>query len=250
MTGVARRVGGPARSPPSCGCVARRQRDEAQVAVRSDHRRIGRHRRIGARDADAVVRNARRALRTADRDPLRPTAPSRQRPGHAAGTDPAGVAQTRSRLAGVMPDAASRMVSFHDPDARPIRKGRLGKPVEFGYKAQVVDNDDGVILDHTVEIGNPADGPQLALAIATHRQPRGRAPRRSPPTAATASLGGDPPARARRAHGGHSPCRVNPVQLGGSSNTEKPSAARSNGEPDAKVGSTTLNAVSAGTAPN
>ena len=53
------------------------------------------------------------------------------------------VAQTRSRLAGVMPDSASRIVSFHDVDARPIRKGRLGKPVEFGYKAQVVDNADG-----------------------------------------------------------------------------------------------------------
>ena len=76
------------------------------------------------------------------------------------------VAQTRSRLAGVMPDSASRMVSFHDVDARPIRKGRLGKPVEFGYKAQVVDNADGVILDHTVEVGNPADAPQLAPAIA------------------------------------------------------------------------------------
>jgi IS5 family transposase len=26
-------------------------------------------------------------------------------------------------------------VSLHDKDARPIAKGRLGKPVEFGYKA-------------------------------------------------------------------------------------------------------------------
>jgi hypothetical protein len=42
-------------------------------------------------------------------------------------------------------------VSLHDADARPISKGRLGKPVEFGYKAQVAENDDGVIVDHTVE---------------------------------------------------------------------------------------------------
>jgi IS5 family transposase len=33
------------------------------------------------------------------------------------------VAQTRSRLAGQMPDSATRLVSLHDPDARPIRKG-------------------------------------------------------------------------------------------------------------------------------
>jgi len=45
------------------------------------------------------------------------------------------VAQARSRLAGQMPDGATRLVSLHDPDARPIRKGRIDRPVEFGYKA-------------------------------------------------------------------------------------------------------------------
>lgn len=76
------------------------------------------------------------------------------------------VAQTRSRLGGVMPAAASRLVSLHDPDARPIAKGRLGKPVEFGYKAQVVDNVDGIVLDHSVHQGNPPDAPLLVPAIA------------------------------------------------------------------------------------
>jgi hypothetical protein len=61
-----------------------------------------------------------------------------------------------------MPDGASRLVSLHDPDARPIRKGRIGHPVEFGYKAQVIDNPDGVVLDHTVMVGNPPDAPLLA----------------------------------------------------------------------------------------
>jgi IS5 family transposase len=56
--------------------------------------------------------------------------------------------QTEKRLCGEVPDGATRLVSLHDPDARPIRKGRLGKPVEFGYKAQVVDNEDGVVIDH------------------------------------------------------------------------------------------------------
>jgi IS5 family transposase len=35
-----------------------------------------------------------------------------------------------------MPDGASRLVSLHDPDARPIRKGRIDRPVEFGYKME------------------------------------------------------------------------------------------------------------------
>ena len=45
------------------------------------------------------------------------------------------VAQARTRLAGQMPDGATRLAVLHDPDARPIRKGRIDKPVEFGYKA-------------------------------------------------------------------------------------------------------------------
>ena len=45
------------------------------------------------------------------------------------------------------------------------REGRLGKPVEFGYKAQVVDNGDGLILDYSVHIGNPADNELLRPAI-------------------------------------------------------------------------------------
>jgi transposase, IS5 family len=86
-------------------------------------------------------------------------------------------AQTRQRLAGAMPDGATRRVSLHEPDARPIAKGRLGKPVEFGYKAQVTDNDDGIVLDYAVEQGNPADGPQLAPAIRRVIKRTGNKPR-------------------------------------------------------------------------
>jgi len=85
-------------------------------------------------------------------------------------------AQTRQRLAGLTPDGATRRVSLHDSDARPIAKGRLGKPVEFGYKAQLVDNDDGIVADHTVEPGNPADAPRLAPAIERVIKRTGRKP--------------------------------------------------------------------------
>src|SRR5207302_71184 len=85
--------------------------------------------------------------------------------------------QTRTRLAGEVPDGATRVVSLHDPDARPIAKGRLGRPVEFGYKAQVVDNADGVVLDHQIVAGNPPDAPMLVPAIARLIARFGRAPR-------------------------------------------------------------------------
>jgi transposase, IS5 family len=86
------------------------------------------------------------------------------------------VAQTRQRVAGITPDGATRRVSLHDGDARPIAKGRLGRPVEFGHKAQMVDNDDGVVLDHSVEQGNPPDAPQLAPAVARVKKRAGRTP--------------------------------------------------------------------------
>ena len=137
-----------------------------------------------ARQADAVVRNARRTLRGAGErasglaraaiDQLERTAALTRRV----------AAQTRQRLAGEMPPGATRVVSLHDADARPIAKGRLGKPVEFGYKAQLVDNEDGVIVDHNVEAGNPPDAPMLKPAIERIKKRTGR-----PPRAVTADRG-------------------------------------------------------------
>ncbi len=118
----------------------------------------------GGKDAAAGRRRGR--LRRAVNDLTRLLAATRQV-----------AAQTRQRLAGITPAGATRRVSLHDGDARPIAKGRLGKPVEFGYKAQVVDNDDGVVLDHTVEQGNPPDAPQLAPAVKRVSKRTGRKPR-------------------------------------------------------------------------
>ena len=86
------------------------------------------------------------------------------------------VAQTRLRLSGETPDGATRIVSLHDPDARPIAKGRLGRPVEFGYKAQVIDNADGIVVDYQVVIGNPGDAGLLPGAIERIKSRVGRAP--------------------------------------------------------------------------
>jgi IS5 family transposase len=86
-------------------------------------------------------------------------------------------AQAALRISGGVPDGSTRVVSLHDPDARPIAKGRLGKPVEFGYKAQVTDNTDGIVVDHVVMRGNPPDAPLLAPAVARIKARFGRAPR-------------------------------------------------------------------------
>jgi transposase, IS5 family len=127
-------------------------------------------------DATRVARNARRSLaRAGDQATgklnrlVTDLETTIQRTGQLIG-------QARTRLAGQTPDGATRLVSLHDPDARPIVKGRLGKPVEFGYKAQVADNPDGVVLDYQVEVGNPPDAPLLVPAVGRISRRAGRVP--------------------------------------------------------------------------
>jgi transposase, IS5 family len=153
------------------------QREEAQATVGRITGELAEIAQAAMREAATVVRNAKRAVGRATgqrKGRLRRAITELETVIERATRV---VAQTRIRLAGLMPESSSRLVSLHDTDARPIRKGRLGKPVEFGYKAQIVDNADGVILDHTVEIGNPADAPQLAPAIERITRRTGRAPR-------------------------------------------------------------------------
>ena len=61
-----------------------------------------------------------------------------------------------------------RLVSLWDPDARPIRKGKLGKPNEFGYVDQLCEITQntkkrarGFILPPQSQIGNPAENTLL-----------------------------------------------------------------------------------------
>jgi IS5 family transposase len=153
------------------------QRDQAQAAVRRITGELAGITETAMREAKAVIGNARRALRMATGKSKCQLHRAINRIDAVVVTAERVVAQTRSRLGGVMPESATRVVSLHDVDARPIRKGRLGKPVEFGYKAQIVDNADGVILDHNVEVGNPPDAPQLVPAITRISGRTGRTPR-------------------------------------------------------------------------
>src|SRR5215218_3889299 len=127
-------------------------------------------------DAARVARNTRRGLGRAGDQASGELARLVEDLETAIGRTGQVIGQTRTRLAGGTPDGASRLVSLHDPDARPIVKGRLGKPVEFGYKAQVADNPDGVVLDYQIEVGNPADAPLLVPAVKRITTRAGRVP--------------------------------------------------------------------------
>lgn len=63
---------------------------------------------------------------------------------------------------------SDRIVSLSDPDARPIRKGKLGKPNELGYVAQLAEVTEntkrgarGLLLPASTMPGNPAENQLL-----------------------------------------------------------------------------------------
>ncbi|HEY4572181.1 MAG TPA: ISNCY family transposase [Kribbella sp.] len=168
-------------------------KDEALQVVRRKNAELADLAETATAEAERLLANAKRAVRKARADAAKlktvggcDAAAGRRRGRLVRAVDDLAdlldatrkiVEQTRQRLAGTMPDGATRQVSLHDPDARPIAKGRLGKPVEFGHKAQVCDNEDGIVLDHDVLPGNPADAPRLAPSVErvikrTRRKPR------------------------------------------------------------------------------
>jgi transposase, IS5 family len=177
LGGLVRRVKGRgAASGPSSATVAGRPGGGCRQLARTLRRRTGaamaevdrltgqvaRLARRTLRDVQVVARNARRALT--------------RRPGdgrlgrlvgeleETIGATGRLLAQTDQRLAGdrVIPD---RLVSLSDPDARPIRKGKPGRPTEFGYSLLLAEDERGFIADHQVEGGNPPDAPQLLPSV-------------------------------------------------------------------------------------
>jgi IS5 family transposase len=161
----------------SIGTWLRRRTDEAKDEVLAITAEMASIAEAALSDAAKVAVNSARAIRRRGE-----AASGRARATLAELEDVAAtlakvIAQTNERVGGGMPAGSERVVSYHDKDARPIRKGRIGKPVEFGYKAQVVDNSDGVVLDYQVLKGNPADAPLLGPAVRRVKARFGRAPR-------------------------------------------------------------------------
>lgn len=74
------------------------------------------------------------------------------------------LSQTEQKLQGNK-SIPERIVSFHDCEARPIRKGKLNKAVEFGRTLQLVQDSSGVIVHYEVHRGNPNDRTQLLSVL-------------------------------------------------------------------------------------
>jgi transposase, IS5 family len=183
-TGFRDRTRSVRRRTHAIGAWLRRRSDQAKdeaLAITGELVTIA---RASVKEAQVVAMNTRRSLRRAGIEASGRAKALVDDLEETLATVEVVIAQTKVRLSGSVPDGSKRVVSLHDTDARPIRKGRLGRPVEFGYKAQVLDNTNGIVLDHEVMIGNPPDAPLLAPAIGRVVELFGRTPR-----AATADRG-------------------------------------------------------------
>lgn len=113
-----------------------------------------------ARQARRVLRNAQRRARKVGKRGTRATVQLARELELAERV----AEQTGRRLAGEtnIPD---RLVSLCDLDARPIRRGRLRKPTEFGYKLALGDTVEGFVVAHDVHLGAPMDTETLEPVV-------------------------------------------------------------------------------------
>jgi transposase, IS5 family len=164
------------RGLAAVGRSLRLRTEEAKIAVLTHTARVLRCTRQISRQAQRVLHNSRHLgphveARTA---PLvHRTRMRLRRQLQLAGQV---MAQTRTRLRGTttIPD---RIVSVFDPEARPIRRGKLSAKTEFGYKALLTETEDRVITHYEVHRRNPEDGGLLPSALAGHTQTIPRTPR-------------------------------------------------------------------------
>jgi IS5 family transposase len=158
------------------GQALRTRTGEAKAAVEAQTARVLRRTHQVVRQAQRVLANSRRAMRQM---PERAAAVVRRQRAQLHRTlqlTAHVMAQTMQRLQG-MTSIPDRLVSLFDPEARPIRRGKLHAQTEFGYKALLTECEQRLITHYEVHLGNPSDSNLLAAAFDRHMQVVGRAPR-------------------------------------------------------------------------
>lgn len=87
------------------------------------------------------------------------------------------VRQTHRRvMEGEMVPAAEKLVSLFEPHTQIIRRGKVGKPTEFGRKVWLDEVDGGIISQYRVLEGNPPDAREVPASLDNHQRLFARAP--------------------------------------------------------------------------
>jgi IS5 family transposase len=73
--------------------------------------------------------------------------------------------------------AAEKIYSIFEPHTALIKRGKAGKPVEFGHKIYLAETRSGLITQYWVLDGNPSDEDHVVPSIQQHKARFGRAPK-------------------------------------------------------------------------
>ena len=85
--------------------------------------------------------------------------------------------QTRARIFRGNTRSDDKLLSLFEPSTEVIRKGKAGKPNEFGKMVKVQEAENQIITDYEVYARRPVDSDLLVASIEAHQLLLGRAPR-------------------------------------------------------------------------
>ena len=85
--------------------------------------------------------------------------------------------QTRARVFGGDTHVADKLLSLFEPSTEVIRKGKAGKPNEFGKMVKLQEAEHQIITDYVVYEKRPSDSDLLIPALDAQTQRLGRVPR-------------------------------------------------------------------------
>ena len=85
--------------------------------------------------------------------------------------------QTRERIFRGNTRAEDKLFSVFEPSTEIIRKGKAGKPNEFGKMVKLQEAENQIVIDYEVYDMRPSDADLLIPAIDTHKARLGRTPR-------------------------------------------------------------------------
>jgi transposase, IS5 family len=105
--------------------------------------------------------------------------------------------QTRVRIFRGNTRSEGKLLSLFEPSTEVIRKGKAGKPNEFGKMVKLQEAENQIIVDYEVYARRPNDCDLLVPAIETHQALLGRAPRLAAADAAFYSARNEAAAKAK-----------------------------------------------------
>ena len=85
--------------------------------------------------------------------------------------------QTRARIFRGNTRSEGKLLSLFEPSTEVIRKGKAGKPNEFGKMVKLQEAENQIVIDYEVYARRPNDSDILVAAIDTHQALLGRTPR-------------------------------------------------------------------------